>query len=182
MSKIEYLSEIKRNNIIKGSSEDTKARYERRLTVSDSEVHYYSVDVEQFLKTGSLFFRLEIRDYELTIQVDGLIEYLNKRLNGKVNYKNVRKFLDMAFDQSDLKVDCTCPDFRYRFAYVATKKRFKANKPEKRPAKIRNPENKGYCCKHLLKVLNNKRWIRKYISLINLLLKLNPETLGVHQD
>lgn len=172
------LNEVKRAKIIgRSKRDDNFDRFKRRLTIQDGEIRYYSVDIQEFLKTGSLVFRFAVRSYDVSIQVDGLIEYLNKKLKGIVNYNNVRKFLNMAIDRSDIKVDCTCPDFRYRFAYTATQRRFKAGRPETRPSKIRNPKMKGSGCKHIMKLLNNKQWIYKYVTLINLLLKLNPDTL-----
>ena len=177
LSKIEVLNEVSRLKLLKSGRNDTKARFERRLTVADSEVHYYSVDVQEFLSTGTLVFRFEIRGYELTIELTGLIEYLTKKLKGQVNYKNIRRYLDQAIDKSNIYINCSCPDFRYRFAYAASKKGYKSGTPEDRPSNITNPKLKGSACKHLLKLLNNKRWVRKYITLINLLLKLNPGTL-----
>jgi hypothetical protein len=61
-----------------------------------------------------------------------------------------------AIESSDVKVDCTCPDFKYRLAYYASQNGFKEGELENRPAEITNPNNnKGSCCKHILVALNN---------------------------
>lgn len=177
-SQIQILNEVKREQILKRSKDNTLPRFDRRMTVSDTEYHYYSVDIGEFLSTGTLLFRFEVRGYDISIELHGLIDYLSKKLKGKVNYKIIRRYLDMAIDKSDIKINCTCPDFRYRFAYTATEKGFKSGTPEVRPSKITNPKLKGAACKHLLRLLNNKRWIRKYITLINLLIRLNPQMLN----
>ena len=170
------LNEVKRQTILKRSEKQTKARFERRMTILNSEIQYYSIDISKFLETGVLEFRFHVRDYDVNIEVDGLLKYLKRRIK-KPTYASVRTFLSNALDKTNIRVNCTCPDFRYRFAYTATERKFKAGDPETRPSNITNPRMRGACCKHLLKLLNNKDWVRKYTSLINLVLKLNPDTI-----
>lgn len=175
---LKTLNEVRRATLLKRSEKQDNARFQRRMTVDDNEYHYYSIDIGEFIETGSLKFRFEVRDYDITLQVDGMLDFLKKKTKRKkVSYATVRQFLSQALDRSNIKVDCTCPDFRYRFAYTATRKGFKANNPEDRPSNITNPKLRGSGCKHILKLLNNKKWIQKYVSLINLVLKLNPETI-----
>jgi len=50
--------------------------------------------------------------------------------------------------KSSFRVHCTCPSFRYHYQYVATNKG-DAIAPQKTPAVIRNPANRGAMCKHL---------------------------------
>lgn len=49
----------------------------------------------------------------------------------------------------------------YRFAYMATKLKYKYGKPENRPAKITNPHDYGSMCKHLISMLSNKKWLQQ---------------------
>lgn len=76
-------------------------------------------------------------------------------------------------------------DWRYRFAYQATVLDYKYGKPENRPANIRNPNNFGSLCKHLISMLSNKKWlqqvtatlmdfIEKNIDKVNAFLKVKP--------
>lgn len=53
------------------------------------------------------------------------------------------------FFKRDIKVSCTCPDYKYRWKYTAYKFNFGITK-ELRPALIRNPNNKRCVCKHIL--------------------------------
>lgn len=80
-----------------------------------------------------------------------------------------------------------CSDFKYRFAYWATKYGYKYGKPENRPAKITNPNDKiGSFCKHLTALLANKKWLVKVASVINEFIKAYPnevqEFLGLKDD
>ena len=174
------LTEMRRQEMVSTSRKDTKARYERRKAISPSSVTYKAFEIKQFLSTGKLVFHIDVKDYKVTIEVNNILVHLKQLINDgkRINYKNIYSYLGKSLDKSDLLIDCTCPDFRYRFAYVATKNKFKANSPETRPAKVTNPSNMGVCCKHLLHILSNKLWIRKYVSLINMLIKLNPNLLN----
>ena len=95
----------------------------------------------------------------------------------RINYTNIRKLLTSSLDESNLKINCTCPDFKYRYAYTATKDGFKEGNDERRPSLITNPDREGGACKHIIRLLNNKQWIYKYVSLINILVKLKPESV-----
>ena len=61
-----------------------------------------------------------------------------------------------------------CPDWRYRFGYVATKNKYSSQlPPELRPSNITNPkDDKGAGCKHTLLLLSNTGWLVKIASVI----------------
>jgi hypothetical protein len=66
----------------------------------------------------------------------------------------------------------------YRFAYWATKYDYKSGKPETRPTKITNPnDKKGAVCKHLLAILSNKKWLVKLSTIINQYIKAFPKDI-----
>lgn len=70
-----------------------------------------------------------------------------------------------------VKVECDCPDFRYRFAYLAYKKGY-GSIPEDRPAVKTNPNNKGRCCKHIARLfLRSSDWTPRLVSPITQLIK-----------
>lgn len=56
--------------------------------------------------------------------------------------------------QGDIKVNCTCDDFKYRFRYVADQYGASTRK-ESRPPKITNPELDGAICKHITYLLTH---------------------------
>ena len=47
---------------------------------------------------------------------------------------------------------------------MATKYQYKYGRPETRPAKIRNPNDIGSMCKHLISMLSNKQWLQQVTS------------------
>ena len=178
---VEPINEITRLELIKKIREDTKSRFDRRLEVKENEVIYYPIDSMMFYNHDKLLFQFKIRDYRVSLEIDGILGYIRDHLNEmRINYKNIRQLLLRSVDESDIRVDCTCPDFRYRFAYTATKDGFKEGNEEKRPSLITNPDKKGGACKHIMRVLNNKQWMYKYVSLINVLIKLKPAVVQSH--
>lgn len=64
-----------------------------------------------------------------------------------------KKDIIRLFLSGDLKVHCTCPDFRYRQKYMAYNLGYGIFKETRFP-KIRNPRLEGSVCKHLICVLS----------------------------
>ena len=119
------------------------------------------------------------------------LQYYNHRISSieLINYENPIPVYDLTVDKwNNFYVDSgvilhNC----YRFAYWATKYGYKYGKPETRPSKITNPDDKlGAMCKHLSALLSNKKWITKMASTLNSFIKENidkiREFLGVSED
>lgn len=176
---LEELDELTRVELLNRAKEDTSARYDRRMTIADDEIRYYPIDVSRFYDKDRVLFPFRVRDYDVNVEISGILAYMRENLGERrVNYRTIRSLLTKALDSNDVKVNCTCPDFRYRFAYTATKDGFKEGAYETRPSDRTNPDGKGGVCKHLIRILNNKRWLDKYVSLINVLVKLRPDVLS----
>lgn len=81
-------------------------------------------------------------------------------------FKNVapksRKAIKNAIQNGQVKVACSCPDSKYRFAYWQNRDGYGFD-TEHRPANITNPRNDlGPGCKHVSAVLNNESdWINE---------------------
>ena len=86
--------------------------------------------------------------------------------NNQVNTKAITQAIMESIDALEIKINCTCPDFGYRFAYQATQLDYKYGKPENRPANITNPHNYGSMCKHLIAMLSNKKWLQQVTGTI----------------
>lgn len=68
----------------------------------------------------------------------------------------------MGFNRGDVYINCSCPDFSYRYAYYASRNDINSGAPENRPSDETNPDDKlGSGCKHALCVLSNTSWIIK---------------------
>lgn len=175
---LSYLSEVNRKDLILKSIRQSPERVARsqnyRITGK------MQINVDGFLYTDRLTVEIPVRgteNYICTIEFNNVIETLarvvDKQHRGNVNFDSVEKALNIALDEEkDVLVNCTCPDFYYRFSYVATRNGYKKGKRQNIPAPIRNPhDNKGSFCKHLIMILKNKTWVRKLASVVNYLIK-----------
>lgn len=178
----EYLVEVRRASLLSTSKQgdsykgqdknrwDAKSDCKIANTVSD----YNKIDMNTFWKDDVLKFGVKVQGktgtYLVTIAFSGVLPKIQRYIKDakyKFERDTVTKALMDAIDSSDVTVDCTCSDFKYRLAYYATQKGFKAGPDENRPAEITNPnDNKGACCKHILAALNNASWIRNVASVI----------------
>lgn len=169
-SNFTYLSEISRKNLVGKTKAQSPARYNKRLKyrASNSSV----VDVESLITKDILIANVLVGDYICTVAYNGIIkqllEIINRQPKPNVTLQSVIKAISQAVDKTDILVDCECADFKYRYAYWATKYGYKYGTPETRPPKITNPkDNIGSMCKHLTLLLSNKRWLIKLSSVVN---------------
>ena len=87
--------------------------------------------------------------YKVTIELKDFKEAKSLEINGKP--LSNKEILQLSLS-GDLKVHCTCPDFKYRFSYLAWKKGY-GIVSENRFPKVRNRHLQGTTCKHVLAVL-----------------------------
>jgi hypothetical protein len=76
-----------------------------------------------------------------------------KEANDMKYFKEFKKHeIIRLFLKGDLRIECSCPDFRYRYRYMAWQMGYGLYK-ELRYPHIVNPQLKGSVCKHCLAVL-----------------------------
>lgn len=152
-------------------------RYKRRLrsSIAPSIKHFNNMDMDKFFKTDTLDVSVDIRGetniYKVRMSFVGTLDELHKEINKnnveKVDRKMILKALMKAFNRDDVYINCSCPDFKFRFKYWATRKGLLIGDPENRPADITNPgDNKGPGCKHIILCLSDSSWLIKIASVI----------------
>lgn len=174
------INEDSRNQLMaknKSSSYGGLKRFKRRIKskVGTSTRQYNKIDMNRLFKDGILTIGIEVHgetdDYVVRISFGGLFDILHdelKRNNGVLEFRNIVKALIIAFNKENVYIDCSCPDFRYRFKFWATKNDILSGSPETRPSDQTNPhDNLGSGCKHIMLVLSNTSWIIKVASVIN---------------
>lgn len=176
------LFEDKRNQLMaqgrRGTKEkDGKSRYEKRVKskVASTVREFNEIDMQSLFVHNILTINVPVRgetdNYLVRIKFGGFLDLLRNQLDrqdGVLNLRAITRALLDAFNQDDVYIHCSCPDYKYRFAYWSSIKDINAGPPEKRPAKITNPRNdKGPGCKHIMLVLSNNSWLIKVASVIN---------------
>ena len=180
----EILNEATRNQLMvksrKGASYKNASKGNRWTAKSKSKVantvkDYNKIDMDTFWKKDQLQFKIKVEGetdtYFVAVEFNNILEKIQRRIKDNKNKLEIKCIYDsllQALNSSDVKVDCTCPDFKYRFRVWATKNNYNAGESENREAKITNPsDNLGAACKHILCALNNAEWLQKIASVIN---------------
>lgn len=171
------LLEDSRTKLISRSKQSDKGfqRFKRRVKsrVANTVKQYNSIDMNKLFKQDILTVDINVKgetdDYEVKISYGGFLELLHDQLK-KTNIfdlKAVTRALVNGFNRDDVYIHCSCPDWKYRYAYYATKNQINSGDAENRPSNITNPKDSlGVGCKHVLLVLSNTSWILKVASTI----------------
>ena len=104
--------------------------------------------------------------YQVTIELKDFKEAKTLEINGKP--LSNKEILQLSLS-GDLKVHCTCKDFKYRFSYLAWKKGYGIISENRFP-KVRNRHLQGTTCKHVLAVLQGLN--AHYTSILSAYIKL----------
>ena len=166
------------DNYSKNNQSRGKNRYERRLYshISNSVRDYNNINMDAFFKGDILEFGVKVQgetdDYIVTITFEGILKELQREVKGnnnQLNFRCVLRALMSTFNNRDVYVSCSCPDWTYRQAYWATQGQYNSGTPQTDNGKqIANPnDTKGAGCKHVLLVLSNLDWLMKIASVIN---------------
>lgn len=159
------VSAATRQELINKSLRSTKGkqRYYRRLF---SKIEYPNralsrVDVNKWFKEDILDADISVQGetdkYTVTISFYGV--WAN--YEGELSKKSIKDAITKAYRTEDIFIYCSCPDFYYRYSYVATQNGYITKHIQTIPAPIRNPHDSlGSACKHVLLCLfQSQRWI-----------------------
>lgn len=185
--KEQLLLEKSRNDlIVRGKNSDTyrsdrtkgKNRYERRTKsrIATSVSQFNRIDMNEFFKEDILTVGIQVfgetNIYIVKIRFSGVLAEIRRELevtHKPLEFKTIQICLSRVFNRGDVYVSCSCPDWKYRQAYHATKDNFTSGEPETRAPQynwtILLKETGG--CKHVLLVLSNLSWMMKIASVIN---------------
>ena len=163
-----------------------KNRFQRRLKsrVSNSVREFNSMDMNKVFKQGIIEVTIRVNGetdmYLVKVSFDGFVQALARRLpkdatEDDIEFKIIWKALLDAFNHNDVRVHCTCPDWRYRLDDWAHRNGTASTElsddqiynGQNRPAEKTNPnDTKGAGCKHINLVLSNTSWMVKVASVI----------------
>lgn len=171
------LFEDNRTQLISKSKRSTKGRERfnkrNKSRVANTVKSFNSIDMNKLFKDDILTVNIPIQgetdNYVVRITFGGFLEILHDQLRDKdfIDYRDISRACIIGFNRDDVFINCTCPDFHYRFGYYATKNNINSGAPETRPSDITNPDDSlGSACKHVLLVLNNTSWMLRVARVI----------------
>ena len=142
------VEEASRNELLALAKMQTKTRYEKAAGYKGFSI--VDIDTSMLLRDDTITITCNVGKYYDTIQLMDVLIWIQmeseRNPNNQVNTKAITAALMEAIDALEIKVNCTCADFSYRFSYLATQLDYKYGKPENRPADITNPHNYGSMC------------------------------------
>lgn len=133
-----------------------------------------SIDMNKLFKDDILTVNIPVHgetdDYVVRMTFGGFLAILRDQIGDKttVDFRDISRAAIIGFNKDDVFINCTCPDWQYRFAFHATRNQINSGTPETRPSDITNPDDTlGSACKHVLLVLNNTSWIIRVARVIS---------------
>lgn len=173
------LQEVTKQQILSKSkaSEEGRKRFKRRFksSVYRSTNEMNKIDMNNLFKEGILTVAVKVRgetdDYYVKVSFGNFLDELHKRMkiNGEFNIRTITQTLISCINGEDVYFHCSCPDFKYRFQYYATKNKMvtKGDEQFSNGKWIRNPADElGSGCKHTLLVLSNLGWLQTVARVI----------------
>lgn len=172
--RIEFISRSRKGAQYK-SKEGNRWSAKKNIKVANTVKDYNKLNMNSFWKNDLLNFGVKVKgetdEYIVKVEFTNVLNRLQEKVkknNNLLELNLIYKSLTEALNSSDVKVNCSCADFNYRFAYWATKHGENEGTAENREAKITNPnDDLGAGCKHILCILNNSDWLHKIASVIN---------------
>ena len=170
----ELLTRSRSGQYYKTDQSKGRNRFERRThsKISNSVATYNKI--KQNILDVYVLVQGETDEYEVRMSFGNFSDILQNNVKGsgnKLDYRAVTRALIDGFNQDQVYIHCSCPDWRYRMDFWANKNNissnFKPDDPMDRPSDITNPHDRlGAGCKHTLLVLNNTTWLLKVAAVI----------------
>jgi len=144
-------------------------RYKRRLRIRTEGGNrvWYDIDVNLFFNKDQFLFHIpvigETDEYIVEISIENWLPILRSDIKRDgFSVKAFKNSLAKAFRTLNIKLHCTCDDFKYRFSYYFSLFGDNSGRPETRPPDKTNPKNNlGRGCKHINFILANTIWIAR---------------------
>lgn len=170
----QLISKSKQSDSYKNPARGNRWTRKNKSSLSNSTADYNKIDMDTLFKNGSLTFGLKVQgetsEYVVTVSIPEVWNDIQTQVKANLNKLDagiVYKALLKALNGEEVKISCTCLDFKYRIAYWATQHGTSSSAPENRKSDKTNPEDtKGAGCKHINLVLSNLSWLSKIASVI----------------
>ena len=161
------LQEASRNELLALTKSQTVTRYNKSEEYKGFSIR--DIKTDEIFSKDMLVIVCRVGDYEDIVALEDILIWVqmcaeqSTSTKNQINSKVVTQAIMNSIDGMDILVNCSCPDWKYRFAYMATQLGYKYGEPQNERNKYHktNKENYGALCKHLTALLSNKRWLSK---------------------
>lgn len=164
------LQEASRNELLALTKSQTVTRYNKSEEYKGFSIR--DIKTDEIFSKDMLVIVCRVGDYEDIVALEDILIWVqmcaeqSTSTKNQINSKIVTQAIMNSIDGMDILVNCSCPDWKYRFAYMATQLGYKYGEPQNERNKYHktNKENYGALCKHLTALLSNKRWLQQVTS------------------
>ena len=164
------LQEASRNELLALAKSQTITRYNKSEEYKGFSIR--DIKTNEIFSKDMLVIVCRVGDYEDIVALEEILIWVqmcaeqSTSTKNQINSKVVTQAIMNSIDGMDILVNCSCPDWKYRFAYMATQLGYKYGEPQNERNKYHktNKENYGSMCKHLVALLSNKRWLQQITS------------------
>lgn len=161
------LQEASRNELLALTKSQTITRYNKAEEYKGFSIR--DIKTDEIFNKDMLVIVCRVGDYEDIVALEDILIWVqmcaeqSTSTRNQINSKVVTQAIMDSIDGMDILVNCSCADFKYRFAYMATQLGYKYGEPQNERNKYHktNKENYGALCKHLTALLSNKRWLQQ---------------------
>ena len=114
MSELYQLTEASRNELLALAKSDTITRY--RKSAQYKGFNIVDIDTTSIFRTDTITVTCKVGDYYDTVEMNDILIWIQmeaeRNPNNQVNTKAVTQAIMESIDSLEIKINCTCPDFR----------------------------------------------------------------------
>lgn len=113
-SKLYPLTEASRNELLALAKSDTITRYNKSVQYKGFSI--VDIDTTSIFKTDTIAVTCKVGDYYDTVELQDILIWIQmeaeRNENNQVNTKAITQAIMESIDALEIKINCTCPDFR----------------------------------------------------------------------
>lgn len=146
------LQEASRNELLALTKSQTVTRYNKAEEYKGFSIR--DIKTDEIFNKDMLVIVCRVGDYEDIVALEDILIWVqmcaeqSTSTKNQINSKVVTQAIMNSIDGMDILVNCSCPDWKYRFAYMATQLGYKYGEPQNERNKYHktNKENYGALC------------------------------------
>lgn len=142
------LQEASRNELLALTKSQTVTRYNKAeeykgFTIKD-------IKTDEIFHKDMLVIECNVGKYTDVVALEDILIWIqmcaeqSTSTKNQINSKVVTQAIMNSIDGMDILVDCSCPDFLYRFSYAATQLGYKYGKPQNERNKYHKTNKENY--------------------------------------
>lgn len=142
------LQEASRNELLALTKSQTVTRYNKAEEYKGFSIR--DIKTDEIFNKDMLVIVCRVGDYEDVVALEDILIWVqmcaeqSTSTKNQINSKVVTQAIMNSIDGMDILVNCSCPDWKYRFAYMATQLGYKYGEPQNERNKYHKTNKENY--------------------------------------